>query len=72
MFPFANGDMLTVSASPASTLENIMVFDMSGRMYNIPVNGSNYVRCKLSVASGVYTVKAISDKGTETRKVIIK
>ncbi|MBO7368485.1 MAG: T9SS type A sorting domain-containing protein, partial [Paludibacteraceae bacterium] len=69
---FANGDMLTVSASPASTLENIMVFDMSGRMYNIPVNGSNYVRCKLSVASGVYTVKAISDKGTETRKVIIK
>lgn len=69
---FANGDMLTVSASPASTLESIMVFDMSGRMYSIPVNGSNYVRCKLSVASGVYTVKAVSNKATETRKVIIK
>lgn len=69
---FANHNKITVSASPDSKLEAIFVSDMSGRSWNLQPNGSNYSEHYLPVAAGVYTVKVISDKMIEVKKVIIK
>lgn len=69
---FANHNKITVSASPDSKLEAIFVSDMSGRSWSLQPNGSNYSEHYLPVAAGVYTVKVVSDKMIEVKKVIIK
>ncbi|MBQ3930178.1 MAG: T9SS type A sorting domain-containing protein, partial [Paludibacteraceae bacterium] len=69
---FANHNKITVSASPDSKLEAIFVSDMSGRSWSLQPNGSNYSEHYLPMAAGVYTVKVVSDKMIEVKKVIIK
>lgn len=69
---FVNKDIMTVSASAGATIEKITMFDMAGKAYSVPVNGSNLSESRLSVAKGVYTVTVVTDKGTETKKIIVK
>ncbi len=69
---FVNKEMMTVSASAGATIEKITMFDMAGKAYSVPVNGSNLSESRLSVAKGVYTVTVVTNKGTETKKIIVK
>ena len=69
---FVSDNVLTVSVSSGATISNITLFDMAGKACNVPVNGTNMSQSRLSVAAGVYMVKVITDKGTETKKVIVK
>lgn len=69
---FCNYKKLTVSASPDSKLQTIVISDMSGRSWTLQPGGSNYSEHYLPVAAGVYTVKVVSDKITEVKKVIVK
>lgn len=69
---FVNKDIMTVSASAGATIEKITMFDMAGKAYSVPVNGSNLSESRLSVAKGVYSVTVVTDKGTETKKIIVK
>ena len=48
------------------------MFDMAGKAYSVPVNGSNLSESRLNVAKGVYSVTVVTDKGTETKKIIVK
>lgn len=69
---FCDNKKLTVSASPNSKLQTIVISDMSGRSWTLQPGGSNYSEHYLPVAAGVYTVKVVSDKITEVKKVIVK
>ncbi len=69
---FVNKDIMTVSASAGATIEKITMFDMAGKAYSVPVNGSNLSESRLSVVKGVYSVTVVTDKGTETKKIIVK
>ena len=69
---FVNKEMMTVSASAGATIEKITMFDMAGKAYSVPVNGSNLSESRLSVAKGVYTVTVVTNKETETKKIIVK
>lgn len=69
---FVNKDIMTVSVSAGATIEKITMFDMAGKAYSVPVNGSNLSESRLSVAKGVYSVTVVTDKGTETKKIIVK
>lgn len=69
---FVNGNLMTVSASAGSTIKHITVFDMAGKAYGVPVNGSNLCQSRLNVAKGVYSVTVVTDKGTETKKIVVK
>ncbi len=69
---FCDNKRLTVSASPNSKLQTIVISDMSGRSWTLQPGGSNYSEHYLPVAAGVYTVKVVSDKITEVKKVIVK
>lgn len=66
------GNLLTVSATSDVTIEKIILVDMSGRIYRLPVNSPNFSQCKLNVAAGVYTVQVIADKYSKNEKVIVK
>lgn len=69
---FVNDNVLTVSVSSGATISSITLFDMAGKAYDVPVNGTNMSQSKLNAVAGVYMVKVITDKGTETKKVIVK
>ncbi len=69
---FCDNKKLTVSASPNSKLQTIVISDMSGRSWTLQPGGSNYSEHYLPVAAGVYTVRVVSDKITEVKKVIVK
>lgn len=69
---FVNDNVLTVSVSSGATISNITLFDMAGKACNVPVNGTNMSQSRLNVAAGVYMVKVVTDKGTETKKVVVK
>lgn len=69
---FVNENVLTVSASADMTISQITLVDMAGKSYNIPVSNANYCQRKLNAVAGVYTVKVVADKGTETKKIIVK
>lgn len=69
---YAIGHRLTVSVSQDLNIEKIMLFDMAGRAYSVPVTGAKISQTVLGVENGVYTVKVITDKMTRTEKVILK
>ena len=69
---YAIGHRLTVSVSQDLNIEKIMLFDMAGRAYSVPVTGAKISQTVLGVENGVYTVKVIADKMTRTEKVILK
>ncbi len=67
-----NSGIMTVSVSADAVISNITMYDMAGKAYKVPVNGTNMNKSKLNVAKGVYTVTVVTDKGTETKKIIVK
>ena len=69
---FVNNGIMTVSVSADAVISNITMYDMAGKAYKVAVNGTNMNKSKLNVAKGVYTVTVVTDKGTETKKVIVK
>lgn len=69
---FVNDNVLTVSVGSGATISSITLFDMAGKAYDVPVNGTNMSQSKLNAVAGVYMVKVITDKGTETKKVVVK
>lgn len=69
---FVNNGIMTVSVSADAVISNITMYDMAGKAYKVPVNGTNMNKSKLNVAKGVYTVTVVTDKGTETKKIIVK
>ena len=62
---------LMIAASPSETLEQVRVFDMSGRMVEnrVDLESSN---CRLRVASGIYIVYAKTEAGETKVKVRVK
>lgn len=62
---------LMIAASPSETLEQVRVFDMSGRMVEnrVDLGSSN---CRLRVASGIYIVYAKTEAGETKVKVRVK
>lgn len=62
---------LMIAASPSETLEQVRVFDMSGRMVEnrADLGSSN---CRLRVASGIYIVYAKTEAGETKVKVRVK
>lgn len=69
---FVNSGIMTVSVSADAVISNITMYDMAGKAYKVPVNGTNMNKSKLNVAKGVYTVTVVTDKGTETKKIVVK
>lgn len=69
---FVNNGIMTVSVSADAVISNITMYDMAGKAYKVAVNGTNMNKSKLNVAKGVYTVTVVTDKGTETKKIIVK
>lgn len=69
---FVNENVLTVSASADMAISQITLVDMAGKSFNIPVTNANFCQRKLNAVAGVYTVKVVADKGTETKKIIVK
>lgn len=68
---FVNNGIMTVSVSADAVISNITMYDMAGKAYKVAVNGTNMNKSKLNVAKGVYTVTVVTDKGTETKKIIV-
>lgn len=62
---------LMIAASPSETLEQVRVFDMSGRMVEnrVDLGSSN---CRLRIASGIYIVYAKTEAGETKVKVRVK
>lgn len=62
---------LMIAASPSETLEQVRVFDMSGRMVEnrADLGSSN---CRLRIASGIYIVYAKTEAGETKVKVRVK
>lgn len=69
---FVNNSVLTVSVGADATISSITMYDMAGRAYTVPVNGKNFSQSELTVAKGIYTVTVVTDRGTETKKVVVK
>lgn len=69
---FVNNGIMTVSVSADAVISSITMYDMAGKAYNVPVGGTNMNKSKLNVAKGVYTVTVVTDKGTETKKIVVK
>lgn len=69
---FVNNSVLTVSVGADATISSITMYDMAGRVYTVPVNGKNFSQSELTVAKGIYTVTVVTDRGTETKKVVVK
>lgn len=62
---------LMIAASPSETLEQVRVFDMSGRIVEnrVDLGSSN---CRLRIASGIYIVYAKTEAGETKVKVRVK
>lgn len=69
---FVNNSVLTVSVGADATISSITMYDMAGRAYTVPVNGKNFSQSEFTVAKGIYTVTVVTDRGTETKKVVVK
>lgn len=69
---YANGSVVTVSASDDVTIKEITITDMAGRSQSCKVSNAHYFSAPMNVACGTYIVSVVADSMKVQKKVVIK